>query len=242
VIDRRTFLAGAAAVVGGTAVGCTPSRASPAPLPAPGPGDALTDWTQVPSGPVPATDATGRPFLHAQVPPGVRPPVVGGGGEPGLWGGLPDGRSASYVVQDLGRPVSELGLEFAFGTGSALGSFCLARFDRWYEGVTSRGEVRSTLHFGVTPERWTYGVFRSPRLEVVKAQALRTPIPTDGSPRTMRVVVDGTRATVVEPDGTATEIDDPRVAAAPAETFACWEFFKLAPGASDVTFLRTWAR
>ncbi|MEJ2887926.1 hypothetical protein [Actinomycetospora aeridis] len=232
-LGRRAFVLG---VAGSVAAACAAGRAAPVVTP----GAADTDWTRLPPGPIPATDAQGRRYLQTRVPAATRPPVVGAPG-PGLNAGLPDGRSATYVVQDLAAPVSELGAVFAFGPGNELGSLCLARFDRWDEQHGSRGDVRSTCHLGITPTRWTYGVLRTPRLEVVRTQEFRTPIAQDGSPHTMRVAVAGSTATIVEPDGTEIRIEDPRVAVAGPETFACWEFFKLGPGAGDVTFLRTWA-
>lgn len=240
-LGRRAFVVGALGAVGLAVAGCARESAQPT-VPDLGPPLTDTDWTRLPPGPVPATDQEGRRYIQTRLPATVPPAVVGGAGRPGLLAGLPDARSASYIVQDLGGPVAEIGASFAFGPGHDDGSLCLARFDRWNEDVGSRGDVRSSCHLGITPTRWTYGVFRSPRIEVVRTRILSTPIPKDGSVQTMRVLVQGTTARVVEPDGSVVRIEDPRVSVSPRETYACWESFKLGPGAADLTFMRTWAR
>ena len=144
-IARRAFVLGALGTVGGAAVACASGNADPAraTVPVLGPGATDTDWTRVPAGPIPATDPAGRRYIQTRIPRTVAPAVVGGGGPgPGLHAGLPDGRSASYVLQDLRTPVAELGAVFAFGPGNLLGSLCLARFDRWSEQYGSRGDVQ----------------------------------------------------------------------------------------------------
>jgi hypothetical protein len=196
-----------------------------------GPG---TDWTQFPSGMTPSADPYGVPLTYTPGPGASRLPTTGDG----LNGNLPDQESASYVVQDLGHPVREIGAVARFDAGSADGALCVACWERWPPGPGAVSAPDAVCHLSITRESWWYGVFRSGALTIVGQGDFDASDLTDKA-FTVRVQFDSGRAALDLP-GLQRSIDDFRVRGT-VGNFPCWEFYKAAPGASDVVLLRTWA-
>lgn len=246
LLGRRTLLAGLAGAglvaAGALATGglATDGLAAGPVAPAPEvPVRLHTDWTAHRPGPMPAAGDDGVPFVLRDSA-ALGPPRVADGA---LVADLPDGHSALYVDQAAGR-VRRLGASVGFvpGPGGAAtdeGSICLAA---WTGALppSDPGVITAPVHLVVTPERWLYGVVTGSTLHVVAEERFGRPLPTDGSPVTVDVVLDGSRAVLGLPDGSTRQVDHPAIAQLVAPT-ACWEFYRNAPGGAAVRLYRNWA-
>ncbi|MEJ2862448.1 hypothetical protein [Actinomycetospora flava] len=233
LIARRPLLAGLGALVLIAGCGRTEARAA-----APGPEDlSVQDWATQPDGPLPATDALGRPYVVRRSGVTGGPWIVGGA----LTAQTPADRGATYVNLDLGTRVERLGARFVFGPGNTDGSLCLAA---WAGGVLPPGEgIRSAtpVHLVVTPDRWLHGVVDDGALVVLASGGFDPVLPRDGTPLEVDVTLDGPAVTFVLPDGSEHTVSDPRSNSI-AGTTACWEFYQDRAGGSGVRFHQTWCR
>ena len=173
-IARRSLLAGLGALMLVAGCGRTEARAS-APYPADVDGQ---DWSTQPDGPMPDTDALGRPYVIRRSGVTAGPWVAGGA----LVAETPAERGATYVNLDLDTRVERLGARFGFGPGNVDGSLCLAA---WAGGVLPPGHgIRSAtpVHLVITPDRWLHGVVDDGTLAVL-ASGGSTPCSHATAPR-----------------------------------------------------------
>jgi hypothetical protein len=243
-IGRRTALAGLAGLAGAVlagagllaldGVGDTAGGSAPeVPI------RLHTDWTRHATGPLPAAGDEGVPFVLRDSAALGRPRVADGA----LVADLPDSHSAVYVDQPVGR-VRRLGARVGFvpgpgGRATGDGSVCLAA---WSGALppSDPGVYSAPVHFVMTPDRWLYGVVTDSAVHVVAEERFATPLPVDGTPVTVEVVLDGTRAVLTLPDGTTRRVEHPAITQLTAPV-ACWEFYRDAPGGAAVRLYQTWA-
>ena len=234
-LSRRALLGGTAALLLAAACGCSTDGGTPVVPPAP---RVRTVWRDHADGPIPARGDEGVPFvLRASGPVGG--PVVRAGA---LDGELGDSRSAVYVNQDLGSPVTRLGARFGFVPGPGTsddGSLCLAAW-RGALPPDGPGTIEAPVHLVATPRRWILGVAQASQLHEIATGSFDPPLPTDGTPLVLDVTLAGDRAEIALPDGAPATVRDARIPALPAPV-ACWEFYRHAPGGAAVRLYETWA-
>jgi hypothetical protein len=234
--SRRAVLGGTAALLLLAACGRGGSTGeAPAPVPAP---RVRTVWRDHADGPMPARGDEGVPFVLRSSGP-LAGPVVRAGA---LEAGLGDRRAASYVNQDLGTAVHRVGARFGFVPGPGTsddGSLCLAAW-RGALPPDGPGVIEAPVHLVATPRRWILSLAVGSQLAEIATGRFDPPLPTDGTPLVMDVVLADDRARIALPDGTAALARDPRIPALPAPV-ACWESYRHAPGGAAVRLYETWA-
>lgn len=206
------------------------------------PGTAIaSDFSDLPDGVAPMTGDDGVPFIDARSNGVVLSPTGRNGA---LVGNLPDGRSASYLQQVMPRKVVREGAVFGFQMASTPdggnGALCLAA---WATPITSpSAQVPDAhFHFVVSPTSagLTYWSNGSPSVALFQT-TFTHPLPMNGTPLRVEVVIDGSRATVSLPDGSVRTIVNDEIGNI-AGTVANWEYFKYDAGDDDVLLYRIWA-
>ncbi len=232
-LTRRGVLGlGGAALLGALAAGCGSAQVVPTTGVPDVPLRRHTRWTGRPDGPLPAAGDEGVPFTTLLSNTIAQPTLRGGA----LVGNLPAAASAVYLTQPVGAPVRRIGARIAFGPGATSGSAALVAWN----GAPTVDRVDGHLHLVFTPDRWIAGVLEGGRVRELARADYGLPLPQDGTPRPVDVLVAGDAVVLRLPDGTTTTVRDARFATG-SGTVAVWEFYKNADDSADVTVAETWA-
>jgi hypothetical protein len=213
---------------------CLPVGACAAQMPPPAPPPEVpirlhTSWNSRPDGPLPDRGDEGVPITLAQIATAGVPTVTSGA----LVGNLSDQHAAAYVMQQPPGALRRIGAVFGVDPGSTAGSLGVIFW-------TSTERFSGPLHLAIGSERWIASTAENESLTEIGSGALSTPLPLDGRPSRVEVVLDGDTMAITLPDGSVVRPHGTDVARLPAAV-ACWEFYRDAPGGSAVRLYETWA-
>jgi hypothetical protein len=150
--------------------------------------------------------------------------------------GYPAGSAgASYLETRLAADVSKLGARVSFPAGAS-GSIALVA---WSSSVVDAARAdrpmpSSGMRLTATAHGWKVTV--GPDREVIGAGEFAA----SGQVLSFEVVRDGTDLWITDPDGTVTQMSDPRIAEL-AGPWACWELFETSAQQVPAAFEQIWA-
>ena len=148
--------------------------------------------------------------------------------------------AATYLTTDVAGPVRRIGAAARFTGGANNGVIALLVTGAPVPADGSAPAPSAAVHFVADAQGWSYGVWRAgdDAQDVLASGRYRTPITLGAA--SFEVRLDGDRATVILPDGTAVTVTDPRIAdnGGPVAT---WELYESSPVARPAAFTAVWA-
>jgi hypothetical protein len=122
------------------------------------------------------------------------------------------GLAAGYAQVTHAQNVNRVGARFTFGAytttnGAAVVGIWAAPLNSSYPVIPN-----APCHLVITPTAWNYGVFQGNALTNIASGQFSSPLATDGTEHRVDVVINGTTATLLLPDGSLASVTDSRIA------------------------------